>query len=720
MIGQAIDRADGPLKVTGRARYTLDRREAGVPLSGVVVGSAIGRGRITGIDTARAERAPGVALVVTHRNVPAQGAVDTTVASQFARARPVFVGDRIGYAGQPVALVVADTLAQAQAAAALLQIDYASEGGSFAVDAQPGYAPARANAGFANDTAVGDLDRAMADAPVTLDHSYSTSWQAAHAMEPHACVAAWKDGTLHVWASLQRISTTRLSIAATLGIPVDAIHIDAAFVGGGFGSKLSTHAEIVCAAIATRALGRPVRVALTRRQMASMVGGRPETVQRVRLAATRDGRLMGIGHAVRMQGSPGEEFTEQTATVTRSLYAAPHRATSHRVVVLDRMLPEPVRGPGELPGLLAVEAAVDELAFQLGIDPVALRLYNDTAVDPERGVPLSGRKLADCLVAGAERFGWSQRPARPASQRDGRWQVGWGVASAIRIHFQGATRVVVRVGADGRVQVLSDMTDIGTGTYTILAQVAAESLGLPLAQIDVQLARSDLPVSGGSGGSWGAANTSVALARACEALKAKARAASRQPGGADGKVRYPVGLQAEGSIAGQGDDPRYRLFSQHTYGATFAEVGVDADTCEVRVRRMLGVFAAGRILNPKTARSQLIGGMAWGIGSALHEAGHLDPRSGHMLNRDLGEYLVPTHADVPAIEAVLLEDFDDAANTMGIKGVGELGVCGSGAAVANAVFHATGVRLREFPLTADRLLMATHEASGAGASGVAA
>ena len=703
MIGQAIDRADGPLKVTGRARYTLDRREAGVPLSGVLVGAAIGRGRIARIDTARAERAPGVALVVTHRNAPAQGTVDTTVPSQFARARPVFASDQVRYAGQPVALVVADTLEHAQAAAALLDVDYASAPGSFALAEQAGYAPARANAGFANDTALGDLDQAMADAPVRLDQHYSTSYQAAHAMEPHACIASWHDEALHVWASLQRIITTRQSIAATLRIPLASIHIDAAFVGGGFGSKLTTHAHVVCAAIATRALGRPVRVALTRRQMVSMVGGRPETVQRVRIAASRDGQLTGIGHDVRMQGSPGEEFTEQTATVTRSLYAAPHRATSHRVVVLDRVLPEPVRGPGELPGLLAVETAVDELAFALGIDPVALRLRNDTAVDPERGVPLSSRKLADCLIAGAERFGWSRRPARPASQRDGRWQVGWGVASAIRIHFQGATRVVVRVGADGRIQVLSDMTDIGTGTYTILAQVAAESLGLPLAQIDVQLARSDLPVSGGSGGSWGAANTSVALQRACEALKVKARAAARQPGSAP----YAIGLEAEGSIAGQGDDPRYRLFSQHTYGATFAEVGVDADTCEVRVRRMLGVFAAGRILNPKTARSQLIGGMAWGIGSALHEAGHLDARSGHMLNSDLGEYLVPTHADVPAIEAVLLDDFDDAANPMGIKGVGELGVCGSGAAVTNAIFHATGIRLRSFPVTADQLLMAS-------------
>lgn len=708
MIGKSIDRVDGPLKVTGLARYTLDRTDMGTPLHGVIVGATIGRGRISRIDTASAERSPGVSLVMTYRNAPPQGATDTTLPAQFARARPVFSSDQVRHHGQPIALVVANTLEQAHQAASLLDIDYIPETGSYQIGEQAGYAPARANAGFATDTAVGDLNQAMADAPVSVDLTYYTAYHAAHAMEPHACTASWRDGSLYVWASLQRLSTTHQAIAATLRIPANKIHIDAAFVGGGFGSKLSMHAHIICAAIATRTLGKPVSVALTRSQMTSMVGGRPETKQRVRLASTLDGRLLGIGHDVLMQGSPTEEFTEQTATVTRSLYAAPHRSTSHRVAVLDRLMPEPVRGPGELPGLLAVETAIDELALRLDMDPVSLRLRNDTSVDPERGVPLSSRKLADCLIKGAERFGWSQRIKRPASRREGRWLIGMGVASAIRNHFQGATRVVVRVAEDGRIQVLSDMTDIGTGTYTILAQVAADSLGVPLRQIDVQLARSELPISGGSGGSWGAANTSVALSRACEALKVKAHAAARQSGGLDKALRYPAGLEAEGSIVGQGNDPRYKLFSQHTYGATFAEVGVDIYTYEVRVRRMLGVFSAGRILNPKTARSQLVGGMIWGIGSALHEAGHIDSLTGRMVNNDLGEYLIPTHADVPNVDAILLDDFDGDANVMGIKGVGELGVCGSGAAVTNAVFHATGIRMREFPITADKLLLASQ------------
>ena len=698
MIGSPIERIDGALKVSGAARYTLDRREAARPLSGVVVGAAIGRGRIVRIDPAAAERSPGVALVITHLNAPPQGRLDTSGLDQFSRARPVFAGERIDHAGQAVALVVAESLQQAQAAAALLAIDYEEEPGEYVLGDQDGYAPAHANAGFETDTAVSDFDAHFAGAEVRFEGSYRTSLQAAHALEPHACQAYWRGDELHAWSSLQSIRNTRAALAATLCIPAEHVHLDAAFVGGGFGSKLNLHAESTCAALAARILGRPVRVSLARRQMTSLVGGRPETRQTVRLAATRDGHLTGIAHEVWMQGSRGEEFTEQSATVTRALYAGAHRLTRHRVVVLDRPLAEPVRAPGELPGLLAVETAMDELAHELGIDPVQLRLCNDVAIDPERGVPLSGRRLADCLRSGAELFGWARRPPAPGSLRDGRLLVGWGMASMIRIHFQSDTSVIVRVADDGRIQVLSDMTDIGTGTYTILAQVAAETLGVPLERIEVQLARTDLPGGGGSGGSWGAANTTLALRRACRVLRDKAR----EHGG------FVPHLQAEGSIVGQADDPRYQQFSQHAYGATFAEVAVDADTFEVRVRRMLGVFAAGRILNAKTARSQLQGGMMWGIGSALHEAGHVDPRFGQTVNGDLGEYLVPTHADVPPIEVQMLDDVDEGANEMGIKGVGELGACGSGAAITNAIYHATGIRVREFPATPARLLLAAE------------
>jgi xanthine dehydrogenase YagR molybdenum-binding subunit len=395
-----------------------------------------------------------------------------------------------------------------------------------------------------------------------------------------------------------------------------------------------------------------------------------------------------------MHTSPHEEYVEQTAITTRSLYAAPNRLTRHRLTPLDLPRGEDVRAPGEAPGLLAVESAMDELADALGMDPVELRIRNEPTLDPERGVPFSDRRLVECLREGARLFDWARRPTRPASLRDGRWLVGYGMAAGIRMHFQGPTKARVRMGADGIAVVQTDMTDIGTGTYTILTQVAADGLGLPLDRVRVELGRSDFPVSGGSGGSWGAANSSVAVHRACEALREKLRVGSIPP----------EGLEAEGEIVGMGEDPNYRSHSIHTYGAHFAEVGVDIDTSEVRLRRMLGVFAAGRILNAKTARSQLIGGMIWGVSYALLEEAVVDPRSGAFVNRDLAEYLVPVHADIPELDAILLDGFDDKANVLGAKGVGELGICGSGAAVANAVFNATGIRVREFPITLEKVL----------------
>ena len=429
----------------------------------------------------------------------------------------------------------------------------------------------------------------------------------------------------------------------------------------------------------------------------------------VRLAATRDGQLTALGHDVNLQTFAAEPWIEQAATVARALYAAPNRLTRHFTTDLDIKTAEAVRGPGELPGLLAFETAMDELAYALEMDPLELRLKNDTAIDPELNVPLSGRRLADCLREGAKRFGWERRPTKPASRREGLLLIGCGMASGIRMHFQGATEASVRIESDGRVIVRSDLPDIGTGTYTIVAQMAAESLGVPVERVAVELANSDFPKSQGAGGSWGAANVCVAIERACQTLKRNLREVAG-PAVADrdlvAGVRhlFPKGVEVTGQTIGQAQDPNYKKYSQNTYGASFAEVAVDIATGEVRLRRMTGVFAAGRIINAKTARSQLMGGMIWGVGSALHEAAHVDPRHGNWVNGDLAEYVVPVHADIPFIETILLDDFDEHANHLGMKGVGELGVCGTGAAVANAVFNATGVRVRDFPITMDKLL----------------
>jgi len=537
---------------------------------------------------------------------------------------------------------------------------------------------------------------------------------------------------LTIYVSAQIVDAARTSIASTLRIDPQRILVLAPYVGGGFGSKLGIHSETILAALAARRLNQPVKVAMTRQQIFHLLGLRPATSQRVRLAAAPDGRLVAIAHEVNMYSSPHSEYAEQTAATTRGLYAAPNRLTRHRLTPLDLPRGEDVRAPGEAPGLLAVESAMDELAGALGMDPIELRIKNEPAVHPETGVPFTDRRLVECMREGARRFGWDRRPAQPATLRDGRWLVGYGMAAAIRMHFQGPTKARVRLGPDGIAVVQSDMTDIGGGTYTILTQVAAQGLGLPVDRVRVEIGRSDFPVSQGSGGSWGAANSCTAAHRACEALRQKlltsACSDARSPlhtldpraaviaggrmtiGSASESLaaivarNHPEGLVAEGEIAGMETDPNYKAYSLNTYGAHFAEVGVDADTAEIRLRRMLGVFAAGRVLNPKTARSQLIGGMTLGVSYALLEEAVVDTRSGAFVNRDLAEYLVPVHADIPELDAVLLDGFDDKANVLGVKGIGELGVCGAAAAVTNAVFNATGIRVREFPITLDKLL----------------
>lgn len=711
MIGQALNRLDGPLKVTGQARYSYERQDAGPAAYGFMLGATVAKGRIAGIEIAHAEAASGVALVLTHRNVPAQGPRDGGVPDQFGRPWPVLVSDRVEHFGQPVACVVAATFEQARAAAALIAVSYEEEDGKFdlATHKDLAYAPKLANTGLPADAAFGDIDRAMLDAPVTVDQTYITPHHFSQPMEPAACMASWDGDDLHLWLCTQKVGSARMALARTLSMPPERVHVDSAFVGGGFGSKLRVHEEAVFAALTARQLGRPVKFAQTRRQVFNLVGHRPEMIHRVRLAATRDGVLTGFGHDVNMQGAERETFVEQAAAAGRSFYAASNRLTRHRVTNLDVSIAEAVRGPGELPALLAIESAMDQLAHDLQVDPVELRIRNEPQLDPEKNVPFSGRRLVECMREGAVRFGWDKRPERPATRREGHVLIGYGMAASIRMHFQLATKAVVRMESDGRVVVKSDMTDIGTGTYTILAQIASENLGVSVAQVRVELARSDLPPSPGSGGSCGASNTSMAVLRACEALKNKVAGPANIGGARHGLAaeiaqRFPEGIEGEGSVVGMADEPNYKNFSQNTYGASFAEVGVNVATGEVRLRRMLGVFCAGRIINPKTARSQLIGGMVWGVSSALHEAAHVDPRYGNFVNGDLAEYLVPVHADIPDIEAIILDDFDDKANSLGMKGVGELSVCGTGAAVANAVFNATGVRVYDFPITMDKLL----------------
>jgi len=697
MIGQPIDRIDGPLKVAGQATYAYEHWDVGQPLYGFIVGATIGKGRITQIDTTRAERSSGVRLVMTHRNAPTQGTPDTSIPSQYSRAQPALSGPDIHHYGQPVALVVATTYEQARAAASLVDIAYAIEPGrfDFGTRLDQAYAPQVINAGLPTDSTVGDFDAGFDGAEVKIDRLYTTPYQFSHPMEPHCCLAVPRGDNLVVYVGAQMLGEARTSIASTLQLDAQRIHLVTPYVGGGFGSKLGIHSETILAAFAARALNEPVKIAMTRQQISHLIGLRPTTSQRVRLGASRDGRLIAIGHDVTMHTSPIAEYGEQSAVAARDLYAAPHRLTRHRLTPLDLPRGEDVRAPGDAPGLLALESAVDELAHALDIDPIELRVLNEPAVHPESGLPFSDRRLVECMREGARRFGWERRPKQPATLRDGQWLVGYGMAAAIRMQFQAATKVRVRMGQDGIAVIQSDMTDIGTGTYTIVAQVAADALGLPLDRVRVELGRSDYPAGAGSGGSWGASNTCTAVHRACLALRDKLR-----------EGPPPGEVEAMGEIPGMAEEPNYKNYAIHTYGAHFVEVGVDADTAEIRLRRMLGVFSAGRILNAKTARSQLIGGMTFGVSAALFEEGVVDTRTGAFVNRDFAEYLVPVNADIPKIDVVFLDGADDKANVLGAKGVGELGNCGASAAVANAVFNATGVRVRDFPIALDKLLLA--------------
>jgi xanthine dehydrogenase YagR molybdenum-binding subunit len=734
MIGAPLDRVDGPQKVTGTATYASEDWSLGQPLYGYMVGATIGHGRIKEIVTTRAEKSPGVLRVLTHRDTTGQHVPGAVGFDRYRAAYPVMASPEVRFFGDPVAVVVASTFEQARAAAALVDVAYEPTEGYFDLAARESFATVAksVNGGFAPESSVGDFDGAFASAQVKIDQLYTTPYEFSLPMEPHNCLAAWNGDVVTVYASTQMVASGRLRIASTLGLDPSKVRVVSRFVGGGFGSKLGLHAESILAVIAARETKQPVKITATRQQTFLLVGNRPATRQRVQLGANRDGTLVAFGHDVTMKASYGDNYIEQVASVGRGLYAAPNRRTVHRGVDLHLGFSEDVRAPGEAPGLLAIECAMDELAHELDIDPVEIRIKNEPPVHPELNIPFSDRKLVECIRDGAARFGWDKRPKSPASVRKDQWLVGYGMSAAIRPHFQLATSVRVALDAAGMATVHSDMTDLGTGTYTILTQVAAESLGLPLDRIRVDLGDSESPESAGSGGSWGAANSTTATHRACIALRnklaASAVADSRSPlhgfdpnaatceggrlaiDGASEPVahivarNFPSGLDALGAVANQWDDPNYAAYSMSTYGAHFAEVHVDAYTAEVRLRRMLGVFVAGRIFNAKTARSQLIGGMIWGVSAALHEDGVVDTRYGSFINRDFAQYLVPVHADIPAVDAILLDSFDDKANELGAKGLGELGICGSGAAVANAIFNATGVRVREYPITVEKLL----------------
>ena len=712
VVGKPVDRIDGPLKTTGTAPYAYERHDV-VPNQayGYVVGSAIAKGRIASMDLKDAKAAPGVLAIITAENA---GKLDK---GEFNVAK-LLGGPEIEHYHQAIALVVAETFEEARAAAQLVRVDYAAAKGVFDLTAAKDSAiKHEPSFGGPADTAAGDFAGAFAKAAVQLDETYTTPDEAHAMMEPHASIAAWDKGNVTLWTSNQMIDWGTADMARTLRIGKKKVRLVSPFIGGGFGGKLFLRADALLAALGARAAKRAVKVALPRPFIFNNTPHRPATIQRIRIGASRDGKIEAIGHESWSGNLPGGD-PETCVGQTRLLYAGPNRMTAMRLARLDLPEGNAMRAPGEAPGMMALEIAIDEMAEKLGLDPIEFRILNDTQVDPENPKrPFSQRQLTECLRTGAERFGWDRRDTQPCKTRDGRWLVGMGVAAAFRNNLLAPSGARVRLDHRGTVTVKTDMTDIGTGSYTIIAQTAAEMMGVPLDKVTVLLGDSDFPVSCGSGGQFGANNSTSGVYAACvklrEAVARKLRFNSADAVFADGAVRSgnrsvalaeaagERGLAAEDSIEYGDLDKKYQ---QSTFGAHFVEVGVDAATAEIRIRRMLAVCAAGRILNPKSARSQVIGAMTMGAGAALMEELVVDKRHGCFVNHDLAGYEVPVHADIPHQDVIFLDETDPISSPMKAKGVGELGICGVGAAVANAIYNATGVRVRDYPITLDKLL----------------
>jgi xanthine dehydrogenase YagR molybdenum-binding subunit len=671
-VGTPLDRVEGEAKVTGEALYAFEHPLDG-PAYGALVQSTVASGEIRALDASDALRVQGVLVVISHENAPRL---------QAEGELAVLQSPRVCYRGQIVAAVVADTLEAAREAARLVRVDYAEEPPDVVLrDDHPKlYRPDKVNPAFETDTAQGDLDAGLSAAEHVVDAVYETPAFHNNAMEPHATIAVWADGRLTLYDSTQGASSAGRTIAGVFGLDPERVRVVSPHVGGGFGSKGMPRPHAVVAVIGAMSTGRAVKLAVTRQQMFALTGYRTPTIQRIRLGADRDGRLLAIAHDVVEQTSTVQEFAEQTAVVTRMMYAAPNRRTTHRLAPLNVPTPSWMRAPGECPGMFALESAIDELAVACGVDPIELRARNDPEVDPENGRRFSSRNLVECLRTGAERFGWADRDPAPATRRDGRWLYGTGVAASTYPVYRRPCRALARRRADGGYLVRVAAADIGTGARTALTQIAADTLGVPPADVQVELGDSAFPAAPVAGGSAGTASWGTAVEKACRLLR-----------DGNGETEVSVDTTPEIEAAEQ--------LSRHAFGAQFVEVRVDLETGEIRVPRVLGVFAAGTIVNPKTARSQLIGGMTMGLGMALLEESILDRRYGDYLNRDLAGYHLPTYADLDEIDAIWVEEEDPDLNPIGSKGIGEIGIVGTAAAVANAVYHATGHRHRRLPIT---------------------
>jgi xanthine dehydrogenase YagR molybdenum-binding subunit len=751
-IGEPLDRVDGRLKVTGGARYTAEMPVTNVAHA-VMVTSTIGRGRIVSMDTSAAERAPGVLKVLTPFNAPrlpgaprpgpqtpppppaapSNGAQGPAARGGTMRVPTLLQDPHVRYNGQPIGLVIAETFEQALAATYLVRVRYESEAPVLDMARAPRNDPATVRPlGGERTSTRGDVARGLAESAVRVEQTYTTPLENHNPMEPHNTVAVWEADRLTLYESTQGITSVRNTVATILGVPPANVRVVSHFTGGGFGSKGGAWSHEVLAAMAAREVGRPIKLVLTRRQMFGPVGGRPRTSQRIALGAARDGALVAMRHASTSTTSTLEDWVEPAVSQTKILYACPNLETSYDLVRLNVGSPTFQRAPGESTGTFALESAMDELAYALGMDPVALRLRNYAERDPETGHPWSSKELRECYRVAAERFGWSRRDPRPRSMRDGRALVGWGMATATYPARRNPAACTARLLPDGRAVILAGTQEIGCGTYTSMTQVAADALGIAPERVRFELGDTNLPENPASTGSVTAASTGAAVHGAATALRQRlvdmaiADAASPLSGAAASDVRVADGRMSSGSDGGRGETfaalvarhggqpvevtvssragAEQQQYAMHSFGTVFAEVRVDEALGTLRVPRIVTAHGVGRVLNPKTARSQIVGGVVWGIGMALLEETYVDPRVGRYLNADLAEYHVPVNADVGTIDTILVDEHDPYINAIGAKGVGEIGITGVAAAIANAVYHATGVRVRDLPITLDKVV----------------
>jgi len=731
-IGTPLDRVDGPLKVCGQARYTGDLALPRMAHA-VLVTSTIASGRIVRIEAAAAERAPGVVAVISHVNaprLPEQG--KAAVKPPDGRVLSLLQDDQVAYSNQPIAVIVAETIEQANGAAALVRVTYERATARLDFDAErhDAYSPGKVN-GEPADTNRGDIEGGLQSAAHRIEAAYTTPFQHHNPMEPHATLASWDGERLSIEDSTQYVAGVRRTLAKTFGISPDLVHVRSSFVGGAFGGKGSAWSHVILAAMAARQLGRPVRLVMQRPQLFGPVGGRPRTAQAIRVGADDQGRLTALEHRSTSSTSAIEDWVESCAVVTRQLYASAAVATTHRLVKLNVGTPTFQRAPGESTGMFALESAMDEIAIASGIDPMELRLRNDAQRDEQKNAPYSSKALSECYRLGAERIGWSRRSATPGTLRDGHWLVGLGCASATRPAKRSPCAARVRITADGRALVSSSTAELGTGTYTVMAQVAADALGLPVERVRFELGDTTLPEAPISAGSMTMESVGSAIDAACADARAKLVALAiadpdsplhgaaaddvviedgwlrSKTGGGRDNVAVLLSRQGGAPVTADGDSKpgaEDKAFSMNSFGAVFAEVHVDRDLGIIRVPRIVGRFGAGRIINAKTAHSQLLGGVVWGLGMALTEESVLDPRSGRFVNANLAEYHLMVNADIGDIDVAFVDEVDPHVNSLGAKGLGEVSMTGVAGAVANAICNATGRRIRDLPITLDKLI----------------